>query len=108
MGKTLCMEGGVSAYVNQISTIPMYHENIDARLKNYIVPVIALNFVTVIHERQMKKNAGDDKLLRQMIAAMDEGFRVVRGLTISANAGRASFTNPQTTGVDAPFYKNLS
>ncbi|WP_342434890.1 hypothetical protein MHH57_05010 [Paenibacillus sp. FSL H7-0442] len=102
------MEGGVPAYVNQISTIPIYHENIDARLKNYIVPIIALNFVTVIHERQMKKTAGDDKLLRQMIAAMDEGFRVVRGLTISANAGRASITNPQTIGVDAPFYENLS
>ncbi|AOK91498.1 hypothetical protein ACWGXJ_05430 [Paenibacillus sp. S33] len=74
------MEGGVPAYVNQISTIPIYHENIEARFKNYIVPVIALNFVTVIHERQMKKNAGDDKLLRQMIAAMDEGFRVLEAL----------------------------
>ncbi|MCP3795884.1 hypothetical protein [Paenibacillus sp. CH40] len=74
------MEGGVPAYVNQISTIPIYHENIDARLKNYIVPVIALNFITVIHERQMEKIAGDDKLLRQMIAAMDEGFRVLEAL----------------------------
>ncbi|MFS8213393.1 hypothetical protein [Paenibacillus polymyxa] len=74
------MEGGVPAYVNQISTIPIYHENIDARLKNYIVPVIALNFITVIHERQMEKIAWDDKLLRQMIAAMDEGFRVFEAL----------------------------
>ncbi|MEK4730837.1 hypothetical protein ACYCS5_20080 [Paenibacillus sp. SEL3] len=80
-----------------MSTIPIYHEYIDAWLKNHIVPVIVLNFVTVIHERQMKKIAGDDKLLRQMIAAMDEGFRMLEALRY-----------PQTTGVDAPFYENLS
>lgn len=58
----------------------VYHEYIDAWLKNHIMPIIALNFVTVIHERQMKKIARDDKLLRQMIAAMDEGFRVLEAL----------------------------
>lgn len=55
----------------------VYHENIDAWLKNHIVPIIALTFVTIIHEHRMKKIAGDDKLLRQMIAAMDEGFRLL-------------------------------
>ncbi|WDM23043.1 hypothetical protein [Paenibacillus polymyxa] len=44
------------------------------------MPVIALNFVTVIHERQMKKIVRDDKLLQQKIAAMDEGFRVLEAL----------------------------
>lgn len=44
-----------------------------------------------------EKIAGDDKLLRQMIAAMDEGFRMLEALRY-----------PQTTGVDAPFYENLS
>jgi hypothetical protein len=29
---------------------------------------------TVIHKRQMKKVARDDKLLREMIAAMDKDF----------------------------------
>ncbi|GIQ70489.1 ketopantoate reductase family protein [Xylanibacillus composti] len=58
----------------------VYHENIDAWLKNHIVPIVVLNVATVIHEHQMKKIAGDDKLLRQMIAAMDEGFRVLEAL----------------------------
>lgn len=53
----------------------------------------------------MKKN----RRRRQVVAADDRGYgrrlSRVRGLTISANAGRASFTNPQTTGVDAPFMK---
>lgn len=98
---------GAPAYVNQMSMMPIYHEYIDAWLKNHIVPVIALNFITVTHERQMKKSLG-----RQVVAADDRGYgrrlSRVRGLTISANAGRACFTNPQTTGVDAPFYENLS
>lgn len=49
---------------------------------------------------------------RQVVAADDRGYgrrlSHVRGLTVSANAGRASITNPQTIGVDAPFYENLS
>ncbi|MFD2370075.1 ketopantoate reductase family protein [Brevibacillus sp. GCM10020057] len=58
----------------------IYHENIDAWLKNHIVPIVALNYVTVIHESQMKKIAKDDKLLQQMITAMDEGFSVLEAL----------------------------
>ncbi|SDG55088.1 hypothetical protein SAMN04488542_1593 [Fontibacillus panacisegetis] len=33
---------------------------------------------TVIHERQMKKIARDDKLLREMIAAIDKDFHVLK------------------------------
>ncbi|MDQ0492349.1 hypothetical protein [Paenibacillus brasilensis] len=58
----------------------VYHGQIGAWLKNHIVPVVVMNLVTVIHERQMKKIAGDDKLLLQMIAAMDEGSQVLEAL----------------------------
>ncbi|WP_435921603.1 ketopantoate reductase family protein [Paenibacillus sp. DYY-L-2] len=55
----------------------VYHDHIDAWLKNHIIPILALSFATVSHERQMKKIARNDKLLRQIVAAMDEGFRVL-------------------------------
>lgn len=55
----------------------VYHDHIDAWLKNHIIPILALSFATVSHERQMKKIARDNKLLRQIVAAMDEGFRVL-------------------------------
>ncbi|MFB0846496.1 ketopantoate reductase family protein [Paenibacillus oleatilyticus] len=93
-GRTVCIRGGVQMMLGGLDgPIPfqtaidqafaktkyklVYHENIDAWLKNHIVPIVVLGFVTIIHERQMTKIAGDDKLLRQMIAAMDEGFRVL-------------------------------
>lgn len=55
----------------------VYQDRMDAWLKNHIVPILALTFATVIHERQTKNIARDDKLLRQIVAAMDEGFRVL-------------------------------
>ncbi|WP_410771976.1 ketopantoate reductase family protein [Fontibacillus sp. BL9] len=58
----------------------VYHENIDAWLKNHIIPILAINYGTLIHDGQMKKIAGDNKLLSQMVAAMDEGFRVLEAL----------------------------
>lgn len=60
----------------------IYHDNIDAWLKNHIVPILAINYGTFIYNGQMKKIAGDTGLLRQMVAAMDEGFRVLEALGI--------------------------
>lgn len=60
----------------------IYHDNIDAWLKNHIVPILAINYGTFIYNGQMKKIAGDSGLLRQMVAAMDEGFRVLEALGI--------------------------
>ncbi|MFS0722445.1 ketopantoate reductase family protein [Paenibacillus sp. 1P07SE] len=57
-----------------------YHDQIDAWLKNHMVLVVPMNFVVMFHNFQMKKVAGDDKRLRQMIAAMDEGFRVLESV----------------------------
>ncbi|MCM3697956.1 ketopantoate reductase family protein [Paenibacillus macerans] len=69
-----------------------YHDNIDAWLKNHIVPILALTYAVTIHERRMRKIAGDSKLLRQIVAAMDEGFRVLeaQGYPL-VPAGQASF-----------------
>lgn len=58
----------------------IYHDDIDAWLKNHIIPILAINFGILIHGGQMKKIAGDSKLRRQMVAAMDEGFRVLEAL----------------------------
>lgn len=69
-----------------------YHDNIDAWLKNHIVPILALNYPVIFHERRMKQIAGDGKLLRQIVATMDEGFRVLeaQGYPL-VPAGQASF-----------------
>ncbi|RRJ66138.1 ketopantoate reductase family protein [Paenibacillus oralis] len=69
-----------------------YHDNIDAWLKNHIVPILALTYAVIIHDRRMRKIAGDGKLLRQIVAAMDEGFRVLeaQGYPL-VPAGQASF-----------------
>ncbi|UMV45623.1 ketopantoate reductase family protein [Paenibacillus macerans] len=76
----------------------IYHDNIDAWLKNHIVPILALNYPVIFHERRMKKIAGDGKLLRQIIAAMDEGFRVLeaQGYPL-VPAGQASFIRKHPT-----------
>lgn len=58
----------------------IYEENIDAWLKNHIILIVAMNFVIVIHSYQMKNIARDSQMLRQMIAAMDEGFQVLESL----------------------------
>lgn len=60
----------------------IYHDNIDAWLKNHIIPILAINYGNFIYNGQMKKIAGDTGLLRQMVAAMDEGFRVLEALGI--------------------------
>lgn len=56
------------------------HEDMDAWLKNHIVPILMLNYLPQIHDGQMKAVARDGKLLRNAVGAMDEGFRVLETL----------------------------
>lgn len=57
-----------------------YHDQMDAWLKNHIIPILGLNIATHIHAGQMNKIARDTNLLRVVIEAMDEGFRVLEAL----------------------------
>ncbi|MGG6311637.1 ketopantoate reductase family protein [Paenibacillus macerans] len=69
-----------------------YHNEMDAWLKNHIVPIMALNYVTQIHKGRMKEVARDGKLLSHAVTAMDEGFRVLEALGYPLiPAGQASF-----------------
>jgi len=62
-----------------------YHEDMDAWLKSHIVPIIAMNAISIAGDNHFKKIAKDKKLLMQMIAAIDEGFKVLEstGYTIT-------------------------
>ncbi|MGG1880228.1 2-dehydropantoate 2-reductase N-terminal domain-containing protein [Paenibacillus cisolokensis] len=57
-----------------------YHDQMDAWLKNHIIPILGLNIATRIHGGQMNKVARDTKLLRLAIEAVDEGFQVLETL----------------------------
>ena len=55
-------------------------DQIDAWLKNHMVLVVPMNMVILYHQFQMKKVVRDDKRMRQFVAAMGEGFRVLDSL----------------------------
>ncbi|MGG4142289.1 2-dehydropantoate 2-reductase N-terminal domain-containing protein [Paenibacillus algorifonticola] len=57
-----------------------YHEQIDAWLKSHIVPILVLSSVSYVKDNQFKLIAKDKKLLLQMIAAVDEGFKVMEAI----------------------------
>lgn len=57
-----------------------YHDQIDAWLKNHMVLVVPMNMVILFHGFQMKQVVRDDKRLRQLVAAMGEGFHVLDSL----------------------------
>ena len=61
-----------------------YHEDIDAWLKSHIVPILVLQLVSYVKDNQFKHIA-KDKAAQQMIAAVDEGFKVMEavGYTIT-------------------------
>ncbi|MUT64834.1 ketopantoate reductase family protein [Paenibacillus sp. NEAU-GSW1] len=52
-------------------------EDIDAWLKSHIIPIIAMNAASRVHGGKANAVAKDRELLRRMIDAMDEGFRVL-------------------------------
>ncbi len=57
-----------------------HHNQIDAWLKNHMVLVVPMNMVILFHRFQMKQIVRDDKRMRQLVAAMGEGFRVLDSL----------------------------
>lgn len=57
-----------------------YHDQIDAWLKNHMVLVVPMNMVILFHGFQMKQVVRDVKRLRQLVAAMGEGFHVLDSL----------------------------
>lgn len=57
-----------------------HHDQIDAWLKNHMVLVVPMNMVILFHRFQMKQVVRDDKRMRQLVAAMGEGFRVLDSL----------------------------
>lgn len=56
------------------------HGDIDAWLKSHIIPIVPLNFATVAARGDFKKLAKSRQTLRQIVAAMDEGFKVLETL----------------------------
>jgi 2-dehydropantoate 2-reductase len=57
-----------------------YHEDMDAWLKSHIVPIVALNSLSYLHDGDLKKVSKDKKLLKQAILVMDEGFQIMEKL----------------------------
>ncbi|MGP0586191.1 ketopantoate reductase family protein [Paenibacillus timonensis] len=67
------------------------HEDMDAWLKNHVVPILMLCYLPQIHDGQMNKVARDGKLIHHAVAAMGEGFRVLETLGYPLTpAGQAS------------------
>lgn len=50
------------------------HSNIDGWLKNHIIPIVPLNAALYVHNGDLKAVARDKSLLKQIVAAMGEGF----------------------------------
>ncbi|MPQ27432.1 ketopantoate reductase family protein [Bacillus paralicheniformis] len=70
----------------------VFHEDIDAWLKSHIVPILALNAYLFTKDGRMKKTAGDKKRLKQIIAAIDEGFSVLESMDYTITpASQATF-----------------
>ncbi|WP_338543716.1 ketopantoate reductase family protein [Paenibacillus tundrae] len=109
-GKVICIRGGHGQMVigGLDSTIPFrslleqafmrtkykldFDEQIDAWLKNHMVLVVPMNMVILFHGFRMKEVVRDDKRMRQMVAAMGEGFRVLDSLGYPLiPAGQASW-----------------
>ncbi|MDU4695907.1 MAG: 2-dehydropantoate 2-reductase N-terminal domain-containing protein [Paenibacillus sp.] len=59
-----------------------YLDNMEAWLKNHLVPIVMLNSLSQIHNGQMKQVARDGKLIRDAVIAMGEGFHVLETLGV--------------------------
>ncbi|GIO16591.1 2-dehydropantoate 2-reductase [Cohnella xylanilytica] len=96
-GRIVCIRGGgqmvAGSLDGEISIKPIlenafrktkyklvYHEDIDAWLKSHIVLIVALNSVSYLHDGDLDQASKDNKLLKQAIDVMDEGFRVLESL----------------------------
>lgn len=77
-----------------------YHEDMDAWLKSHIVPIVALNSLSYLHDGDLKKVSKDKKLLKQAISVMDEGFQIMEqlGYTVTP-AGQVNFVRKHKQAV---------
>lgn len=57
-----------------------YNDQIDAWLKNHMVLIVPMNMAILLHNFQMKQVVRDDRRMRQLVAAMGEGYRVLESL----------------------------
>ncbi|WP_139997762.1 ketopantoate reductase family protein [Paenibacillus paridis] len=96
-GRILCIRGGGQMVLGGLDgSVPFrailekafekanyklsFHNDMDTWLKSHIVPILALNSAVYFKNGRMKEIAKDKKLIKQMIAAMDEGFKVLESL----------------------------
>lgn len=77
-----------------------YREDMDAWLKSHIVPIVALNSLSYLHDGDLKKVSKDKKLLKQAISVMDEGFQIMEqlGYTVTP-AGQVNFVRKHKQAV---------
>ncbi len=57
-----------------------FEKNIDAWLKSHIIMIIPMNLAAFIKDFDFKAVARDNQILRRVVAAMDEGYDVLRDL----------------------------
>ncbi len=57
-----------------------YEKNIDAWLKSHIIMVLSMNLAAFIKDYDFKAVAKDNQILRQVVAAMNEGYDVLKDL----------------------------
>ncbi|CAM3971421.1 ketopantoate reductase family protein [Saccharibacillus endophyticus] len=61
------------AFANSNAKLTL-HSDIDGWLKNHIIPIVPLNAALYVHNGDLKAVARDKRLLKQIVAAMGEGF----------------------------------
>jgi 2-dehydropantoate 2-reductase len=57
-----------------------YEKNIDGWLKSHMIMVMPMNLAALIKDNDFKAVAKDNRMLKQMTAAMDEGYDVLKDL----------------------------
>jgi len=73
-----------------------FHPDIDAWLKNHIIPILSLNAALFVKNGQPQALAQDKQLLRQAVAAASEGFDVLEALGYTLTpAGQAKLFRKQ-------------
>ncbi len=55
-----------------------YEKNIDSWLKSHMIGVLPMNLAALIKDNNFKAIAKDNELLKQLVAAMDEGYEVLK------------------------------
>lgn len=69
-----------------------YEANIDAWLKSHTIMIMPLNSAAYLHDQKLKATAKDKVLLKQVVAAMAEGYQVLTDLGYEIiPAGQATF-----------------